>query len=185
MKKIVLSFLIVLIAAGGNAFACPTTWKGPYVSGGFYWYDYTLAGPCYTPSGSVTGDTVGCAFLPGWRFGDGWSDTATTSFTLDSTDPILDPTKWSTDLAVDLYSPAASWWDQFQFDVIVRHPNGTQTTFNVVNWNGTMGSMSGCIGPSKIFTATTGDTITMRLKATNLSSATIKASVPRIFNGNR
>jgi hypothetical protein len=60
---------------------------------------------------------------------------------------------------------------------------GVPTSTTVFHWDGTMGTLSGCAQQYGLFSASSGQAIDIRVHGRNGSgAATIKASVPRIFN---
>jgi hypothetical protein len=185
MKKSYLVVLLISLFSIGSAFAtCPTPYVGPYILGPTVYVDYTQDQGCYSTSGSVTATSISCFTEPSWSFGSGTSSVST-SFTLGSGDPVIDPTKWSAASFIDFSSPGSSVNDRFEIDVDVQHPNLTFSSYTVLFWSGLLGSISSCSNPATgYFTADTGDTIYVTVTAINSGSATIVISDPRIFNTN-
>jgi hypothetical protein len=176
MKRLALSLVAVLLFAA-NAFAdCPTP-PSYSLYGSINW---TQLPACYSTD-NITSLTPTCND-PRWQFGNGWSSIATTSFTIGANDPVADPARWSGESFIEFNSPSASWYDQIELDAYVHHPNGATNSYVLFNWNGTMGNLSGCTQLYGYFSADHGDTITIQLKGTNLSGATITATVPRVFS---
>jgi hypothetical protein len=186
MKKISLAFVLILslVIAGNASATCTFTTYGPYVWAWIEWYVYDMSQDCYTLSSNVSSQNGSCNYGPGWSFGGGWSETATASFTIDSSVPVIDPTKWTVSSFIEAYSPSADWYDQIEIDVIVHHPNNTNSYYQPFYWNGTMTTLNGCQQQYGFFSADTGDVVTIQIKTTNLTGATLKATVPGIQNSN-
>jgi hypothetical protein len=185
MRKMAYIVAVVLLSLGGaSAFACPTQWTGPYGMGGAIpsgWYNYSLPASCYTLGGGMTSAVVGCSGTGGWQ-ATGSRNSAQASFTLDSSDPILNPTAWTISTQVEVSSLDSDGADTFQFQVSVAHPNGTWSYYTIFSWNSTLASICGA-QQWGYFTANTGDTIYINISGRNVSgTATLKASIPSILN---
>jgi hypothetical protein len=185
MKSLSLAFVVVLFSAGAAFATCPTPPSGRQGSYPYYLYNYTQGQTCYSTSGNVSSGASLCGTSdPGWQFGSGTS-TASASYTLGQSDPILDPNDWEIDAWIDLTSPGGTSADRVEVDVDVTHPNNTVSYYTLYFWSGASGNLSSCNGGHyKIFSANTGDTITITVAATNSGNATIKVSVPELFNKN-
>jgi hypothetical protein len=182
MKRLSLfAFLVAVLAiSNGVALACPTapsSLQGTYPN---QWYDYTQAAACYTTSGNVGSGSDDCMSGTVWQFNSGTS-TVTTSFTLTSSDPILDSTKWYITDTLKLTSPGGTSGDRIEVDMDVTHPNLSVSHYTLYFWSGASGNLA-CGSHSAYFTANTGDTITIIIAATNSGTATIRANVPTLLN---
>ena len=74
--------------------------------------------------------------------------------------------------------------DNFEIDIDVQHPDYSVSRYTMTYWSGAYGSIDPCShgGFDTGFSAKTGDTVTITVRASNTGSATIQVSVPRIFN---
>lgn len=143
-------------------------------------YTYTFGPSSYTTS-NTSSTTMSCISDPAWNFGTG-NGYAQVTFTLQPGDPIANPSNWQYGDWLDFHSPGAYGADNMEIGATVEH-NYTLSYYNILYWNGGMGTIS-CAGPVVgNFTATTGDTITIYVRASNYNgTANINMSVPRIFN---
>ena len=189
MKKFAYTFIVglaVLSFGAPAAFACATQWTGPYFVGGpgpNSDYNYSPATSCYSVSMYVTSSTVGCSGSTGWQL-SGAHNAISTSFTLDSTDPIMDPTQWSLATSVEASSSDSSGADTLTVQVSVYHPNGTWSYYTIYSWNSSLANVCGA-HQWGYFTANTGDTIYINISGKNTSgTATLKAGIPAILNNN-
>ena len=188
MKKLSYAFVLsaVLLSFGAPAaFACATQWYGPYFvggPGGGSDYNYSLPTSCYTYGANVTPSTVGCSGATGWQL-NGPHNFISASFTLDSSDPIFDPTKWTLGASIEASSAWTDGSDTITIQVSVSHPNGTWSYYTIYNWNSTMPFLCGG-HPYGYFTANTGDTVNISISGKNTTgTATLKVSNPVIQNG--
>lgn len=184
MKKLslILTLLLVVLGMAGSASAqCQPTWYGPYNFFPAPYYVVALDPNCFSLTTNVSSSTVSCSYTSGWQFGGGWSESASTYFTISSTDPSIDPSSWEVSAFVEASSPGGSWYDQIAINVTVHHQNGTNSYYTPFSWNGTQGSLNGCQQQYGLFTADHGDTVTVEVRTTNLTGATLRASVPMLF----
>lgn len=185
MKKIsLLVSLLLLIFGAANVFACPDAPTGPYYFLGATIYDYSQAQGCYSfyGSGTASTTTLSCATQrDGWSLGVGNYSAMRTSFTIGSSDPVVNANNWVLNFYVDLISPAQTSFDYFAVTAYVTHSNNSLDTYTLFTWNGSQGDMTCApisVGP---FSANHGDTVTIEFRGTNFGSgATMKASVPLI-----
>lgn len=189
MKKLPISvFLSLLVLVAANAFAtCPTAPSGPYSYLGLNFYDYSQDASCYSfyGSGSTSSTTLDCGY-GGWQFNNGNYSAMRASFTIGSSDPILNANHWVVDANITAISPGQTWFDYFALTVYVTHPNNTPAmdTYTMYTWNGSQGDLTGCnLVSQAYFSANTGDTVTVEVRATIFGSgATIKATPVTISN---
>jgi hypothetical protein len=183
--------LLSLVAANAFAVCTAPVWRGPTGVGGGAWYDYTQPQSSYSinPAGSPINTVTSipnCSNEPGWDFGGtSWGESEETCFVLDSSTPFFNSTKWSADMAVYFVTTGTpSTYDTLRLYAIVTHPGGTQNSYTLFSWNGALGNITDCQPRGTgYFTANVGDTVTIRVRATNLSGgATIQTGVPHVFN---
>ena len=181
MQKLSLFALVVvgsLVAGQAFAQSCPTD---PYYVNMFCGgIDWTQSQSCYSTSSGISTTSPGCWYYdPAWTFTGAYLMTASTSITPASNQ--VSTSTWSAASFVEFSSPNSSAYDWIELAAIVTH-NGSDTRYSLFYWDGTMGSLNGCAQQYGVFSAVAGDTIRVQLNALNAGGATIKASVPRIFN---
>jgi hypothetical protein len=188
MKKLSLSVLLSLLTllAANAAFAtCPTAPTGPGFFLGLEYYDYSQDASCYSfyGSGSASSTTLDCGYS-GWQLNNGNYSAMRASFTIGSTDPVLNSNHWRVNTYLTAISPSHTSFDYFAMTVYVRHSNNMTDTYTMYSWNGSQGDLSGCNQINEAyFPATNGDTVTVELRATIFASgATIKATPITISN---
>jgi hypothetical protein len=183
MRKLSLISLFVFCLAQASAYGICTSPQGPYYLFTGSYYVYTQARSCYTGSGSVTNVTSSCPGDDAWSFGSGNSYRQVT-FTLTSSEPIVNANKWDIGTWIDFSSPGGTPMDNFEVDIDVQHPDYSVSRYTLLYWSGAYGSLSACgYGPhNRLFSANTGDTVTITVRASNSGTANIVVSVPRLFN---
>lgn len=176
---LVLAFLIPL--SSGNLFAatCPTPPTGPYYAGVSTWYNYTPDADCWTSSGAVTTTNLSCVGDPGLAYGSGFENKIFYSFPINPGDPVLQ--NWSADAFIEFNDPNDNWANQIEIIArVVR--GGTTYIYTLFHHNGTMGDLNGCLRKGGSFSATTGDSVTIEVKAAKYhSNVTIQSTRPFIF----
>lgn len=181
MKKLALGIVVILLSFGArSAFPqCPTA---PTVVTGYPGsVNYTQDTSCYTLTSGVSSTTVNCYFGSGWSFDGAYFMYATTSFA-PASGYVINANNWSAGSFIEFNSPAGSAYDWIELAAYVQHQNNTVSQYSLFYWDGTMGTLSGCAQQYGLFSADVGDTVTIRLNSTNANGATIRASIPRIFN---
>jgi hypothetical protein len=123
---------------------------------------------------------VNCFSGGGWSFDPTGLSYAVTSFTADG-HYINNANNWTAGSYIYFDSPGSSAYDWIELVAVVTH-NGYDTRYSLFYWDGTMGSLNGCNDHYGIFSAVDGDTVSIKVYASNSGSATIQASYPRIFN---
>jgi hypothetical protein len=190
MKKLSLVGMAVLVMLGAaNAFAtCPTPPSGPGFFLGLEYYDYSQDAACYSfyGSGSASSTTLDCGYS-GWQLNSGNYSAMRASFTIGSSDPVLNSSHWKVDTYITAISPSHTSFDYFALTVYVTHPNNSpaMNTYTMYTWNGSQADLTGCnLLDEAYFSANTGDTVTVEVRATILagSGATIKATPVTITN---
>lgn len=186
MKKLSLLLVVVCLLLGtGNAFAtCHPSAYGPYTIGSLSYYLYDQPQNCYSLTSGVSNDVVGCNYVNGWSFSGAYLMNASTTFTLTSSDPIINSNKWLVGSNIEFNSPAADAYNWVQLAVYVYHPNNTVSQYSIFYWDGRDGTLSGCPERSGYFSADVGDTVTIQINALNTAGGTIRASTPTLFNTN-
>jgi hypothetical protein len=183
MKKLSLSIVVILLLLGtGNAFAQCHSVLGPYSSGPISWYVYSQDQSCYSTTDGISADTVSCYTGSGWKFDGAYLMNAHMSITLGSTDPIIDANNWTASSFIEFNTSNGSAYDWIELAAYVQHPNNTVSMYSLFFWDGTMGNLNGCAEKYGLFSANTGDTITIQINASDPHGATIRASVPRLIN---
>jgi len=179
MKKLIVVFALLSLSIAGSALAtCPTTpidHDHEFVP----WFEWTQDAACYSLTGYISSATISCPNRPGWSFGGPGLSYAVTSFTANS-NYMYNPNNWFADAFFYLDSPDATASDWVELLAVVTH-NGTDTAYVLFYWNGSMGSLNGCVNQhNQIFSAAAGDTVAIKIYASNSGNATIQASYPVI-----
>ena len=185
MNKLTLIFIVLFLtlAAGAALAQCPTS-PSYGACCGVTWVNWTQDQSCYSATAGVSADTVSCYYGAGWKFDGNYTTYVTTSFTPTSSQ-VYNPNNWSGGSFIELNSPSASAYDWVELAAYVYHPNNTVSQYSLFFWDGSRGNLSGCAQQYGLFSASAGDTIVIRINALNGSgTATIRASVPTIFDGN-
>jgi hypothetical protein len=170
-----------------NAFAgCPTI-NGPYSCCGNFYYTYVFDTSCAGTSGNVSATTMYCDFYnstPAKQFGTG-SSSATYSFIVGASDPIVDSNNWEVDLRyVEWSDPNASMYNTLSATLSVTH-NGSTTSNTFYSINGTT-SQNCALSSYASFSAVAGDTITVTVNTTIYNSnVTAQVAAPILFNSAR
>lgn len=174
-----LGAVLLVSLTSANAWAsCPDVF-GPYQSSQGPYYQYDILPSCYTLSGGVTRATFICAD-PGFNFGSG-TGQATMNFTVTSSDPIEDPTRWFIATRLKLSSPGGTSSDRFELDVNVTHPNNTVSYYTNYYWSGVNAPLN-CYTTGSNFTANVGDNIQIVFTGVNSGTATILAEAAVLTN---
>jgi len=181
MRKLALLALLLvasLFAAPVFAQSCPTQPSAVQIFCGGY--DWTQAQSCYSTTAGVSTTSPGCWYYdPAWSFSAAWTMSASTTITASST--YMYTSSWSAASFIEFSNGNNSAYNWIELVAVVTH-NGFDSRYSLFYWDGTMGSLNGCAQQYGTFSAVSGDTISVRLYALNADGATIKASVPRIFN---
>src|ERR1051325_9635382 len=142
------ALLLSLVASSALAVCTTPVWRGITGVGGGAWYDYTQPQGSYSisPAGSPINTVTSipsCSNEPGWNFGgSSWGEYEETCFVLDSSTPILNPNKWSADVAVYFVTNGTpSFYDSLRLYAIVTHPGGAQNAYILFSWNGNLGNI--------------------------------------------
>jgi hypothetical protein len=184
-KMAVIAIAVIMAIFPLNAFAgCPTI-NGPYACCGYLYYTYVFDASCASTSGNVSAATEYCDFYnptAAKQFGTG-SSSATYSYTLGTSDPIVDSNNWEVDLRyVEWSDPNASTSNTISATVSVTHGSTTSNTFFSIN--GT--TSQNCTTPYASFSAVAGDTITVTINTTIYNSnVTARVGPPMLFNSAR
>ena len=179
MKKLIVVFALLSLSVAGSALAtCPTApvlHDHEWIS----WYEYSQDAACYSLTGYISSATVSCPSRAGWSFGGPGLSYAITSFTADGNN-MFNPNKWFADAFFYLDSPNTSAYDWVELLAVVTH-NGSDTSYVLFYWDGSMGSLNGCVNQhNTVFSAAAGDTVSIKIYAANSGNATIQASYPVI-----
>jgi hypothetical protein len=181
MKRIALVALVLLgvfVAGNASAQSCPTSPQE--VSGFCGGWNWNQDQSCYSVTSGVSAVSPGCSFYdPAWTFTGAYLMSASTSITPASSN-MASSTGWSAASFVE-FSGSSSAYDWIELVAVVTH-NGYDARYSLFYWDGTMGTLNGCAQQYGVFSASAGDTVSVRLYALNANGATIKASVPRIFD---
>ena len=179
MRKLIFIATVSLLLATSASATCPTP---PANHGNFFppFVDWTQDPGCYALSGFISSATVNCFYGGGWSFDPSGLSYAVASFTADQQN-IYNASNWSVGSYIEFTSPNASAYDSIELVVVVTH-NGVDTRYSIFAHDGTQGSLSGCADQYGVFSAADGDTVSVKIYASNSGNAIIKASYPRIFN---
>jgi len=177
MKKLIVVTALLSLSLAASAFAtCPTA---PSPSG-FYAYNYSQDEACYSLTGSISSTSVACYTGSGWSFGGGYFSYAVASFTADGS-YLFNANNWAGSSFIYFDSPGATAYDWIELIAVVTH-NNADTRYSLFYWDGTMGSLNGCNEHYGLFSASAGDTVSIKVYVSNSGSANIQASIPRVFN---
>lgn len=174
MKRIALVLVLSLFAVHAHA-TCPTPPSGFYFNSVLWSQDAS----CYWKSAGISDTTVGCYYGGGWNFAG--YDYAFATFSPTAAD-MYNPAHWWASSFIEFNSASHSEGEYVYLYAYVQHSNNTFDYYPIFYWDGTMGSLSGCVEQSGNFTASEGDTVTLYVLAGNYGNSTIKVSYPRIFN---
>lgn len=180
MKKLALGIVVVLQFYTHNAFAqCPTAPTTYIINPPEN--NYTQDASCYSLTSGISSTSINCYSGSGWSFDGAYFMYAATSFAPQS-GYVCNANNWSAGSFIEFNSPTGSAYDWIELAAYVQHQDSTVSQYSLFYWDGTMGTLSGCAQKYGLFSANVGDTVTIRLNSTNATGATIRASIPRIFD---
>ncbi|HJQ36674.1 MAG TPA: hypothetical protein VKB93_06015 [Thermoanaerobaculia bacterium] len=178
-KRLTLAVLVLTAVAvtAPSAFAvCPTPPAGPYYMSPLSWWDYTPEQTCLSDNGDQEYSTMWCYSTPAWTIGT--SSQANISYTFTASEDDLE--YWDSSIRVEFNDPTNSSSNWVELWAKVTH-NGVTTSTLLWQFDGADGDLS-CARRGGSFTAVTGDTVKIEIKARKVSgTATIQVSVPMIF----
>ena len=179
LKTYTAACLIALFTAANASAACPTIYFQNCC--GTYWYKFDLDSSCLTVNNASSATLWSCG-VSGYDFGTGYGD-ATWTFTVPQNDANYTRlSNWDVAIFVDFDSPQQTFYDSIQASVTVTH-NGSPVTTTIVSLYGSSASTQACTRYDASFSATNGDTISIRYSTVKWGTgATVRASVPTVFN---
>ena len=187
VKSLIAVFLVALLSATGASASCPSVY-GYNIGGYGSYYVFYVDSSCMTSS-SVTPTTLSGCGDSAYEFGTGYSQYIQWSFVVPAEGATINngtfhqlSTNYSVKLFIDFSSPTQTFYDNIMGTVTVTH-NGVDTGTTFLSLYGNSAPGETCHEHDGNFTATNGDTITIRINVTKWGSGSvIKTGLPVVFN---
>lgn len=181
-------FLAVLLTTTSASASCPSAVYGYNIGGYGSYYIFYVDSSCLSSS-SVTPSTLGGCGDSAYEFGTGYSQYTEWSFVVPANGTTINngtfnqiSTNYSVKLFIDFNSPTQTFYDNIIGTVTVNH-NGSNSYTTFLALYGNSAATETCHEHDGNFTATNGDTITIRLAVTKWGSGSvIKTGIPIVYN---